>query len=126
MRFHIFVRIVVFLFVFVFVAFVSNVFLFVVESKRSQSPAETLRLPFRVLSHFHLYIRYTKSPLKAQNETAPLSNSRRVLFSIEFNSQFIALGRVAGLIALCNLSIVELGTNFPGYNFNTVVSDGVV
>ena len=45
-------------------------------------------------------------------------------FSIEFNSQFIALGRVAGLIALCNLSIVELGTNFPGYNFNTVVSNG--
>ena len=45
-------------------------------------------------------------------------------FSIEFNSQFIALRRVARLIALYNLSIVELGTNFPGYNFNTVLSNG--
>ena len=113
---------------FVFVYVLVCVFVSVVESKRSQSPAQTLRLLFRALSHFHLYIRYTKSPLKAQNETDPIKQLRYFLpqDSIEFNSQFIALGRVAGLIALCNLSIVELGTNFPGYNFNTVVSDGVV
>ena len=79
-------------YVFVLDVFVSNVFVFAVESKRSQSPAETLRLPFRVLSHFHLYIRCTKSPLKAQ-----FLATGSFFSSIEFKSRFIASGRVAGL-----------------------------
>ena len=86
----------VFVLVFVFVYVLVCVFVSVVESKRSQSPAQTLRLLFRALSHFHLYqihqISSESSEWNSSDQTAQMF--------LATDSQFIALRRVAGLITL--------------------------